>query len=113
MVMERSSSTFCQTYIFFAPNIYDVAQTVLTWQAKVVAATTAAAAETNWKHKATPDRGDLMTLKFENYFSDVEARIFWKNMVNAMATDAMAPCITRPSAIMLLNMWDKQVPSNL
>ena len=34
------------------------------WQAKVVAAADAAAAdaaETNWKHKATPDRGDLTT----------------------------------------------------
>ena len=36
------------------------------WEAKVVAAADAAAAdaadaaETNWKHKVTPDRGDLM-----------------------------------------------------
>ena len=34
---------------------------VLTWEAKVVAAADADAAETNWKHKVTPDRGDLMT----------------------------------------------------
>ena len=37
---------------------------VLTWEANVVAAGDAAAAadaaETNWKHKVTPDRGDLM-----------------------------------------------------
>ena len=40
---------------------------VLTWEAKVVAAADAAAdaavahtAETNWKHKVTPDRGDLI-----------------------------------------------------
>ena len=30
---------------------------VLTWEAEVVAA--AEAAETNWKHKVTPDRADL------------------------------------------------------
>ena len=36
------------------------AETVLTWEAKVVAAADAAAdADTNWKHKVTPDRGDL------------------------------------------------------
>ena len=29
------------------------------WEAKVVAAAAAVAAETNWKHKVTPDRGDL------------------------------------------------------
>ena len=41
----------------------------LTWEAKVIAAAAAAAAadadadaaaETNWKHKVTPDWGDLM-----------------------------------------------------
>ena len=33
------------------------------WEAKVIAAADAAvgAAETNWKHKVTPDRGDFMT----------------------------------------------------
>ena len=38
-------------------------QTVLTWEGKVFAAVDAAdadAAETNWKHKVTPDRGDLI-----------------------------------------------------
>ena len=60
--MERSSSTFPQTHIFFVPNNYGLAQMVLTWEAKVVAAVdvvAADAAETNWKHKVTPDRGDL------------------------------------------------------
>ena len=57
-VMERSSSTFYQTHIFFVLNIYGLDQMVLTWEAKVVAA--ADAAETNWKHKVTPDRGDLI-----------------------------------------------------
>ena len=31
-----------------------------TWEGKVFAAADADAAETNWKHKVTPDRGDLM-----------------------------------------------------
>ena len=53
-VMESSSSTFPQTYIFI---VSEVAQTVLTWQAKVVAA--ADVSETKRNHKVTPDRGDL------------------------------------------------------
>ena len=56
-VMERSSITFPQTHIFFAPNIKGLDQTVLTWEGKVFA--DADAAETNWKHKVTPDWGDL------------------------------------------------------
>ena len=41
---------------------------VLTWEAKIIAAAAAAAAadaaaEMNWKHKVTPDWGDLITLK--------------------------------------------------
>ena len=61
-VMERSSSTFPQTHIFFVPYIQGLAQTVLTWEAKVVAVAdaAAAAAETNWNHKVTPDWGDLI-----------------------------------------------------
>ena len=39
--------------------IKGLAQTVLTWEGKVFAA--ADAAETDWKHKVTPERGDLMT----------------------------------------------------
>ena len=59
-----------------------LAQTVLTCEGKVFAAADAAvdadaaadadadAAETNWKHKVTPDRGDLIKLKFlTNYMS--------------------------------------------
>ena len=68
---ERSSSTFSQTYTFFVPNISGEAQTVLTWEAKVIAAAAAAAdadadaaAETNWKHKVTPDWGDLITGRY-------------------------------------------------
>ena len=59
--MERSSSTFPQTHIFFVPNIKGLAQTVLTWQGKVFAAADAAdedadMAEMNWKHEVTPER---------------------------------------------------------
>ena len=65
-VIERSSSTFPQTHIFFVPNIKGLAQTVLTWEAKVFADADAEdaadAAETNWKHKVTPERGDLIII---------------------------------------------------
>ena len=60
---ERSSSrtsTIPQTHIFFVPNIKGLAQRVLTWEGKVFAAADADAAETDWKHKVTPERGDLM-----------------------------------------------------
>ena len=70
--MERSSSTVPQTHIFFVPNIKGLAQTVLTWEGKVFAAADADAdaadaadadaAETDWKHKVTPERGDLIML---------------------------------------------------
>ena len=46
------------THIFFVPNIKGLAQTVLMWEGKVFAA--ADAAETDWKHKVTPERGDLI-----------------------------------------------------
>ena len=36
-------------------------------------------------------------------------RIFWDNKVNIFADDALAPCVTRPSAVMVLIMWDKQM----
>ena len=55
---ERSSSTIPQTHIFFVPNIKGLAQRVLTWEGKVFA--DADADETDWKHKVTPERGDLM-----------------------------------------------------
>ena len=64
-VMERSSSTIPQTHTFFVPNIKGLAQTVLTWEGKVFAAAADAdadadAAEMDWKHKVTPERGDLI-----------------------------------------------------
>ena len=60
--MERSSSTIPQTHIFFVPNIKGLAQTVLTWEGKGFAAADADAAETDWKHKVTPRRGDLIII---------------------------------------------------
>ena len=60
--MESSSSTFPQTHIFFVLNIKGLAQTILTREGKVFAAPDAHAAETDWKYKVTPDRGDLMNV---------------------------------------------------
>ena len=54
--MERSSNTFPQTHAKYE----GLAQTVLTWEGKVFAAADADAAKTNWKHKVTPERGDLI-----------------------------------------------------
>ena len=75
-VTDRSSSTFPQCHIFFVPNIKSFAQTALTWEGKVFAAADAVEGadaadgvdaadatdrvEMNWKHKFTPDRGDLI-----------------------------------------------------
>ena len=67
--MEKSSSTFCQTYIFFTTSTHDLAQTALVRETKVVAAAAVAdaaaaaadAAEMNWKHKVIPYRGDLIS----------------------------------------------------
>ena len=51
---------------FFVPNFYGVAQTVFMWEAKGIAVAAAVdadgATKTNWKHKVTPDRGDLINL---------------------------------------------------
>ena len=52
-----------------------LAQTVLTWEGKVFAVADAAgdadadAAEADWKHKVTPDRGDLnIKISLQCYF---------------------------------------------
>ena len=58
-VMERSSSTIPQTHTFFVPNIKGLAQTVLRWNGKVFAAADETD-ETDWKHKVTPERRDLI-----------------------------------------------------
>ena len=62
--MERSSSTFsadlhilCAKYQRFGSNVF-------TWDGNFFAAADAAdAVEMNWKHKVTPDRGYLNTLR--------------------------------------------------
>ena len=48
------------------PNMKGLAQTILTWEGKVFADADADAAETNWKHKVTPDRDDLITYSCPN-----------------------------------------------
>ena len=60
VTLGRSSSTIPQTHIFFVPNIKGLAETVLTWEGKVFAAADADTAETDWKHKVTPEWGDLI-----------------------------------------------------
>ena len=35
--------------------------------------------------------------------------MLWENKINFIATDALAPCVARPSAVMLLNMQDEWV----
>ena len=57
---------------YISPNPYILCAKYLrssSWEAKVVASADAAAAdaaETNWKHKVTPDRGDLIMLQQGN-----------------------------------------------
>ena len=59
-----------QTHIFFVPNIWGLAQTVLTWEAKVFCGGGRAdAVETSWKHKVTPDRGDLNSQVLHTFIS--------------------------------------------
>ena len=84
-VMERSSSSFPQTHIFFVPNIKGLAQTILIWEGKVFAAADADAdvdaadadaAETDWKHKVTPERGDLINM--ENHKTHIKWKLIWQ-----------------------------------
>ena len=63
--MERSSSTFLQSYTFFS-QISGLAETILTWEAKGVAEADANSdAETNLKHKVIPHRDDLINSKID------------------------------------------------
>ena len=41
--------------------------------------------------------------------SNAEMEIFWENQVNTMVVDALAHCVARSSATMVLTMQDKQV----
>ena len=66
-----------ETHLFFVPNIKGLAQTILTWEGKFFAAADADAVETNWKHKVTPDWGDLInTLGSSNNGSHFADNIF-------------------------------------
>ena len=44
---------------------------------------------------------------------DAEVEIFWDNYVNAMAVDALAPCIIRPSAAIVLTVYEQEIPDTL
>ena len=57
---HREVQYISPVHTFFALDILSWAETVLMWEAKVVAAEVkTATAETNWNHEITPDRGDL------------------------------------------------------
>ena len=63
VTLGQSQGNVTQTHVFFVPNVKCLAQTVLTLEGKVFVAAdadAADAAETTWKHKVTPDRGDLI-----------------------------------------------------
>ena len=115
---QKSSSTFSQTYTFFVPNIWALAQTVLTWEAKVIAAAADAAAETNWKHshprlgwlhKVTQTWGDLMMTQLsENYIWWVNSLwlidVIWQHRFGSTLTQVMACCLMAPSHY-LIQCW--------
>ena len=99
--MERSSSTIPQTHIFFVPNIKGLAQTVLTWKGKVFAAAdadadadaadadAAEAAETDWKHKVTPERGDLIIILTKCNWLNFSDILEWnKDISSNLKTDS-------------------------
>ena len=44
-----------------------------------------------------------------NNVSCVETRMYSENYVNSMAADGLVPCIVRPSAAMVLTLYDKQI----
>ena len=48
-------------------------------------------------------------MQLHYHTSGAAAGIFQKNKVNTMAADALAPCVTRPSAAMALIKEDKGV----
>ena len=43
------------------------------------------------------------------HLSGVEPWIFQANLANTMAADALAPCVARASAAMVLSLWNQQV----
>ena len=56
----------CAKHLRFSSNGFDV-------RGKSFAAVDADAAETNWKHKVTPDWGDLMMTKFTDTYMCYQA----------------------------------------
>ena len=63
------------TYTFFAPNIERLVKTIFKWEAKVITEAYVVA-EMNWKHKVTPDWGNLMRVSMQ-----VKCMIFHKNAI--------------------------------
>ena len=63
-IIKRSSSTYPRPILSLSQISKILAQTVLTWETKVIVVAAAADAdadtETNCKHKVTPDWGDLI-----------------------------------------------------
>ena len=53
---------------------------------------------------------EISLQNWRNYFSSsgAETGTFWKYQVNIMVADALAPYVARPSAAMVLMVWDKQ-----
>ena len=96
-----------QTHTFFVPNILGIAQKVLTWEAKVIAAAADAdaAAETNWKHKVTPDWGDLMMRWLISEFRLYQASISsaWSN--KPRFDDIAWKTIHLDDIVSLVNLW--------
>ena len=92
--MERSSSTFPQTHIFFVPSIKGLAQTILMWEGKGFAAVDADAAETDWKHKVTPERGGLIN-RVNQWLSN------WRTLCNCVLPACRWPSTYSTSGCMI------------
>ena len=65
---NKNNNNNMKACILSLSQISKISQTALTWEAKVMAA-----AETNWKHKIPPDRGDLKNI-LRNNTSHVEGQ---------------------------------------
>ena len=64
---------------------------ILTWEAKLFAAADMAAdaAETNWKHKVTPDQGDLIKISLHGFWLAISSKLHYDRFSN-MAFDWLA-----------------------
>ena len=56
-----------------------------------------------------PQNGSAQKQTFCAVPYGTESRLFYSNWVNTMATDGLAPHVTKSLAVMILNMEDKQV----